>query len=113
MSNQDPQPAEPEPSASSAWRDLVSGRSFVTAHYELDGRRFLVTKPHVAPLPKPLTPRQHLALAMRARGAYMKEIAFDLEISLAMVSVELGAVMKQLGLRSSADLAKVFGHVAD
>jgi DNA-binding NarL/FixJ family response regulator len=50
-------------------------------------------------------------LALRAQGASLKVIGYELGVSLGTVSRELTLTMARLGLESCADLAAVLGHV--
>lgn len=100
----------PPPSASNAWENVTSGRYRITHWYDRDGRRYLVARPNPARPLRPLTDRQRRMLALRARGAALKVIAFEFGVSMGTVSRDLTLAMKRLGLESSADLAAVFGH---
>ncbi|HEY3498852.1 MAG TPA: LuxR C-terminal-related transcriptional regulator [Polyangiaceae bacterium] len=101
----------PSAYAPSVWKGVLSGRYRITNWYDRDGRRYLVAKPNPARALRPLTDRQRRMLALRARGAALKVIAFEFGVSMGTVSRDLTLAMNQLGLESSADLAAVFGHV--
>jgi len=101
----------PPASAPSAWKSVLSGRYRIMDWYDRDGRRYLVAKPNASRSLRPLTERQRRILALRARGAALKVIAFEFGVSMGTVSRDLTLAMNQLGLESSADLAAVLGHV--
>jgi len=109
--SEDPSPSLSPESRASAWQQVIQGRYRIADWYDRDGRRYLVMKPNQARPARPLSARQRSILALRARGAALKVIAFELGVSVGTVSRDLTHAMSRLGLESSADLAAVFGHV--
>jgi DNA-binding NarL/FixJ family response regulator len=102
---------EPDDIAPShAWQDVLSGRFRIVDWYDHQGRRYLVTRPNPQGGLSPLAPRERRVLALRARGAALKVIAFELGVSMSTAARDLGRAMALLGLESSADLAAVLGH---
>ncbi len=58
-----------------------------------------------------VTPRQRLALSLRARGHSIKFISFELGIAMSTVSAELKLTRRKLDIRSSLELCAVFGQI--
>ena len=56
------------------------------------------------------TPRQRLALELRARGHSVKFISFELGVAESTTSNELKRGMRALDIRSSLELCAVFGQ---
>jgi DNA-binding NarL/FixJ family response regulator len=100
-----------EDKATAAWQALVSGRWTLLDHFESDGRRILVARrndPRVdGPTSLPVRTRQ--VLAYRALGHPLKCIAYELGLSTSTVWREVARGMSALGVRSTVELARLFG----
>ena len=92
------------------WRGLVEGRWSLVDRFERDGRRYVVAHANGmnAPGPRTLTAHERSVVAMAAQGQPLKLIAYDLGVSVAMVSTWLRTGMAKIGAKSRADLARVF-----
>jgi DNA-binding NarL/FixJ family response regulator len=88
------------------WRAFAAGGWRMVDHFEADGRRYVIARRR-AGLGE-LDPEQRALLERRARGDSLKQIAADLGLSISAVSRRLNRVMGQLGIRSHAELARLF-----
>jgi DNA-binding CsgD family transcriptional regulator len=99
-----------EDEALDLWLGLVSGRWSLVDRFDTDGRRFLVAcrnDPQVND-PRALTLRERQVLTYSAMGHPLKLIAYTLGLSLSTVSAQRAKAMRKLGLRTQADVAKLF-----
>jgi DNA-binding CsgD family transcriptional regulator len=92
------------------WRGLVEGRWSLVDRFERDGRRYIVAHPNgvEAPGPRTLTAQERSVVAMAAQGQPLKLIAYDLGLSVAVVSHSLRTGMEKLGARSRAELVRIY-----
>jgi DNA-binding CsgD family transcriptional regulator len=92
------------------WRAMVSARWSLVDHFERDGKRYLVAVRNEAPAPAlaDLTPRERQVVGFALLGHSNKVIAYELGLSASTVGVLLARALKRLGLRSRAELARVF-----
>jgi DNA-binding CsgD family transcriptional regulator len=99
-----------EEEALGLWQGLVAGRWSLLEQFDTDGRRFLVARrndPQVGD-PRALTLRERQVLAYVGMGHSIKLIAYTLGLSMGSVSGTRTRAMRKLGLRTQADLAKLF-----
>jgi len=99
-----------EEEALGLWQGLVAGRWSLLGHFDTDGHRFLVARrndPQVGD-PCALTLRERQVLAYVGMGHSIKLIAYTLGLSMGSVSGTRTRAMRKLGLRTQADLAKLF-----
>jgi DNA-binding CsgD family transcriptional regulator len=92
------------------WQGLVAGRWSLFDRFDTDGRRFLIARkndPDVTD-PRALTLRERQVLAYAAMGHSLKLIAYSLGISLSSVSTNRRTAMRKLGLRTQADVVRLF-----
>jgi DNA-binding CsgD family transcriptional regulator len=97
------------------WKGLVAGRWSLVDHFDTDGRRLLVARRNEVDPPRPagVSSRGRQILAYRGLGHSLKLIAYELGLSTATVSEELGRAMRTLGLRSEAELASLVARRED
>jgi DNA-binding CsgD family transcriptional regulator len=103
-----------EDEALDLWQGLVAGRWSLFDRFDTDGRRFLVARkndPEVTD-PRALTLRERQVLAYAAMGHPVKLIAYSLGISVSTVSSGRRSAMRKLGLRTHADVARLFAAAA-
>ena len=103
-----------EDEALDLWQGLVAGRWSLLDRFDTDGRRFLVARrndPEVTD-PRALTLRERQVLAYTAMGHPVKLIAYSLGISVSTVSSGRRSAMRKLGLRTHADVARLFAAAA-
>lgn len=93
-------------SADHHWRDFHSGCWRVVDHFDTGNRRYVVAKKSACP--GRLMPEEQELLRRRARGDGLKEIAIDLGVSISVVSRRLSLAMDKLGIRSHAELPRLF-----
>jgi DNA-binding CsgD family transcriptional regulator len=99
-----------EDEALDLWQGLVAGRWSLFDRFDTDGRRFLIARkndPDVTD-PRALTLRERQVLAYAAMGHSLKLIAYSLGISLSSVSTNRRTAMRKLGLRTQADVVRLF-----
>jgi DNA-binding CsgD family transcriptional regulator len=99
-----------EDEALDLWQGLVAGRWSLFDRFDTDGRRFLIARkndPDVTD-PRALTMRQRQVLAYAAMGHPLKLIAYSLGVSMASVSASRKTAMRKLGLRTHADVVRLF-----
>jgi DNA-binding NarL/FixJ family response regulator len=89
------------------WRAFAAGGWRVVDHFDADGRRYVIAR-RGAGLGRELEHHERALLERRARGDSLKEIAADLGLSISAVSRRLNRVMTQLGIRSHAELPRLF-----
>lgn len=93
------------------WEGLAAGRWSLVDHFDTDGRRYLVAHrndPELA-APNALTQGERQVAGYAAMGHANKFIAYELGLSASTVSTHLGSAMLKLGVRSRAELARLFG----
>ena len=83
---------------------LLSGEWRLVESFDSGSRRFLIA----AAAQDPLSPSEKEVLARRAGGALLKQIAADLGLSEPTVSRRLKSGMHKLGLRTVADLVRLY-----
>ncbi|MGA3123070.1 MAG: LuxR C-terminal-related transcriptional regulator [Polyangiaceae bacterium] len=103
-----------EDEALDLWRALVAGRWSLVDQFDSDGRRFFVARKNEPDLadPRALTLRERQVLAYVAMGHSIKLIAYCLGVSSSSVSVTRRAAMRKVGLRSPADVVRLFAPAA-
>lgn len=99
-----------EEEALSLWQGLVAGRWSLLEQFDTDGRRFLVARRNDPRIRDPLALnlRERQVLAYVGMGHSLKLIAYTLGLSMGSVSGTRSRAMRKLGLRTQADLAKLF-----
>jgi DNA-binding CsgD family transcriptional regulator len=97
------------------WKALVSGRWSLVDHFDSDGRRYILARENEpAPLgPTLLTPRQRAAVKLRAAGRPLKQIGYELGLSVPTISMEIQHALNVLGVKSALDLAGLFAPVVE
>jgi DNA-binding CsgD family transcriptional regulator len=93
------------------WTALVEGRWSIVETTESDGKRMLLAvknEPRTANIRK-LTSRERSAASYAALGHSYKYIAYELGIKAPTVSALVKGALRKLGLKSRADLIRVFG----
>jgi DNA-binding CsgD family transcriptional regulator len=96
------------------WQGLVQGRWSLVDHFDTDGRRYVIARkndPEVRD-PRALTRRERQVLAYSALGHSLKAIAYSLGLAVPTISIHRTRAMRKLGLRSQADVARLFGQGA-
>jgi DNA-binding CsgD family transcriptional regulator len=99
-----------EDEALDLWQGLVAGRWSLVDRFDSDGRRFLIAHkndPDVTD-PRALTLRERQVLAYAAMGHPLKLIAYSLGLSSSTVSGNRQRAMRKLGLRTHADVVRLF-----
>lgn len=106
-----PSSAPPRPAslASLAWRELLDGKWILLDQYNQEGRRCLVALRCSPGGPCSPPPAELKAAWMRARGASLKEIAFDLGMSTSGAFSAIRRGCKALGVASPVDLLRRAG----
>jgi DNA-binding CsgD family transcriptional regulator len=101
--------AEPD-RALEMWQGLVEGRWTLVDRFERDGRRYVVAHPNefTALGPPTLTDRERTVLTMAGAGHPLKLIAYELGLAAPTVSLLLQSGMKRIGIRSRAELVRVY-----
>jgi DNA-binding CsgD family transcriptional regulator len=103
-----------EDEALDLWRGLVAGRWSLVDRFDTDGRRFLVARKNDPQLedPRALSLRERQVLAYAAMGHPLKLIAYELGLSASVVGTHRANAMRKLGLRSHADVVRLFAQPA-
>jgi DNA-binding CsgD family transcriptional regulator len=99
--------------ALSLWTGLTAGRWSLVERFDHDGRRYLVVHkndPQVKD-PRALTLRERQVLAYVAAGDSVKLTAYTLGLSVTSVNRHRASAMRKLGLRTQAEVAKLFSPV--
>lgn len=89
------------------WRAFVAGGWRVVDHFDSDGRRYVIARRGTT-LGRDLEPDERALLERRASGDSLKQIAADLGLSISAVSRRLNRVLNKLGIRSHAELPRLF-----
>ena len=89
-----------------AVRDVLRGTRYVTPQIQQAMEERFMLDPKAAERPRHLTPRHREIVQMLAEGRSAKEIASILEISVRTVRFHKYEIMKELGLRSNAELVQ-------
>jgi DNA-binding CsgD family transcriptional regulator len=92
------------------WQGLVAGCWSLIEHFDSDGRRFMVARrndPQVVD-PRALNLRERQVLAYVAMGHPGKLIAYSLGVSPSSVSTSRSTAMRKLGLKTTADVIRLF-----
>jgi DNA-binding CsgD family transcriptional regulator len=92
------------------WKGLVAGRWSLVEHFERDGRRYLFVHKNEPAVrdPRRLTLRERQVLAYTASGDSLKLTAYALGLSVTSIHRHREAAMRKLGLRSLADVVRLF-----
>jgi len=101
-----------EDEALDLWQGLVAGRWSLVEQFDSDARRFLIARrndPQVTD-PRALNLRERQVLAYVAMGHPAKLIAYSLGISRSSVSTARQTAMRKLGLRTTADVVRLFAE---
>ncbi len=101
-----------EDEALDLWQGLIAGRWSLVEKFDSDGRRFMVARrndPQVAD-PRALNLRERQVLAYVAMGHSAKLIAYSLGVSPSLVSSARQTAMRKLGLRTTADVVRLFAE---
>jgi DNA-binding CsgD family transcriptional regulator len=99
-----------EDEALDLWLGLVAGRWSLIEKFDSDGRRFMVARrndPQVTD-PRALGIRERQVLAYVAMGHPAKLIAYSLGVSPSSVSTTRRTAMRKLGLKTTADVVRLF-----
>ena len=99
--------------ALASWRGLVSGRWSLVQSFESDGRRYLVARrnpPGDGPHPGVSALEAH-ALLLRAQGASLKLIAYELGLSLSAAHGLVRRGCAKLGVGNEAELGRLFAQM--
>ncbi len=91
---------------SQAIEEAMRGRSYITPLVAKGLVDSLAHGPSASPEPTLTSPRQREVLQLLAEGRTMKEIARTLKITPRTVAFHKYGIMKQLGVRSTAELVK-------
>jgi DNA-binding CsgD family transcriptional regulator len=99
-----------EDEALDLWQGLVAGRWSLFDRFDTDGRRFVIARKNDPDVidPRALTLRERQVLAYAAMGHPVKLIAYSLGISPSSVSTNRQKAMRKLGLRTQADVVRLF-----
>ncbi len=89
------------------WEALTQGEWALVRCYDLDERRYL----HVRPCPSgqsspALRPGERRVASLAQQGFSSKQIAYELGVSPAAVSRQLGCALRKLGLRNASELSR-------
>jgi|SRR5215831_1771362 len=82
----------------------VKGKSYVTPRVARGMQQSFIENPESKARPKTLTFRQREVVQLLAEGKSMKEVAAVLNVSARTVAFHKYRIMKQLGLKTTADL---------
>ncbi len=95
------------------WEGLAAGRWSLVDHFDSDGKRYLIAHKNDPELASPnaLSPVERQIAGYAAMGQGNKFIAYELGLSVSTVSTHLGSAMIKLGVRSRAQLARLFGGI--
>jgi len=90
------------------WWALMHGRWSMVDWFDSDGRRFVLGVPNPPDLgdPRGLTERELQVATYAARGETGKLISYRLGVTRGIVSHELNAAMRKLGVKTQAQLAE-------
>jgi DNA-binding CsgD family transcriptional regulator len=97
------------------WRGLVAGRWSLVDRFDTDGRRFVVARrndPEIGD-PRELTLRERQVIAYSAMGHPLKLVAYELGLSTSTIWEHRESAMRKLGVRSNAELARLFGPLTE
>jgi DNA-binding NarL/FixJ family response regulator len=99
-----------EDAALDAWQGLVAGRWSLVDRFDSDGRRYLVARRNDPDVPDPraLTRRERQVLAYAALGHPLKLVAYSLGLSVSTIALHRARAMRKLGLRSQAEVVRLF-----
>jgi DNA-binding CsgD family transcriptional regulator len=99
-----------ESEALDLWQGLVSGRWSLVDQFDSDGKRFVVAHKNDPAVndPRALSIGERQVLAYTAMGRPLKLIAYALGLSEGTVSLRRSKAMRKLGLRTLADVARLF-----
>jgi DNA-binding CsgD family transcriptional regulator len=99
-----------EDAALDAWQGLVAGRWSLVDRFDSDGRRYLVARRNDPDVPDPraLTRRERQVLAYAAMGHPLKLVAYSLGLSVSTIALHRARAMRKLGLRSQAEVVRLF-----
>jgi len=92
------------------WQGLVAGRWSLIDQFDTDGRRFFVARRNDPPVsdPRALSLRERQVLAYAAMGHSLKLTAYALGLSASAIAACRARGMRKLGLRTKADLVRLF-----
>jgi DNA-binding CsgD family transcriptional regulator len=99
-----------EDRALDAWQGLVAGRWSLVDRFDSDGRHYVVARrndPDVLD-PRALTRRERQVLAYTAMGHSLKLVAYSLGLSVSTIALHRARAMRKLGLRSHAEVVRLF-----
>jgi len=96
------------------WKALLAGEYTLVDRFESDGRRYVVACENAPKVrdPRGLTQREAVVAALVMRGHADKLIAYELGIAEGTVAALASRVMKKLGARSRAGLARLLATPA-
>lgn len=88
------------------WRAMVQGEWTLVDHFDTDGRRFLLARRNRPGVGEPgaLTLRERQVAIYTSFGCPLKQTAYELGLSLPVVSLALKAALRKLRLQSRAEL---------
>lgn len=92
------------------WRGLVAGTWSLVDSVDSDGKRFVLARRNTPGVrePRALTPRERDVLAFAALGHANKYVAYLLGLRPSTVAAHLASGQRKLGLRSRAELIRMF-----
>jgi DNA-binding CsgD family transcriptional regulator len=92
------------------WTALVDGKWSLVESIDSDGKRFVLVRRNTPDLkhPRGLLPTERHAAALVALGHPTKLVAYELGLSLPVVSALVASAVRKLGLRSRAELIRTF-----
>jgi DNA-binding NarL/FixJ family response regulator len=96
--------------AGSHWNELFAGEWKLLDQFDSAGHRYVIARRRRRPTEAALDASEWDALALRAQGAPLKVIADELRVSMPTASRRIKSGMQKLGIRTPADLAKLFGR---
>lgn len=94
----------------SHWNELFAGDWKLLDQFDNEGHRYVIARRRRRPVEAALEPSEWDALALRAQGAPLKVIADELKVSMPTASRRIKSGMQKLGIRTAADLARLFGR---
>ena len=89
------------------WESLTQGEWALVRCYDLDGRRYLQVRPCLPGQASPaLRQGERRVASLAQQGLSSKQIAYELGVSPAAVSRQLGCALRKLGLRNASELSR-------
>ena len=93
--------------AQQIWEALTQGEWALLRHFDRDGRRYLCVRPSLpGQTPSALRQGERRVASLAQQGLSSKQIAYELGVSPAAVSRQLGCALRKLGLRNASELSR-------